>query len=119
MTTRRISTSIQLESEQMPQYRKEIITLVLSLNAAVVGAYGPMLGPDLVQIAQQLNGRVARDALGVHRMNASVRRPMSLYHLPAGQDLWQAAHVRLFEPRHAGRERLGRRRDQLSVAVGR
>lgn len=32
-----------------------MILLILSLNAAVVGAFGPMLGPGFVQIAQQLD----------------------------------------------------------------
>ncbi|KAJ4387921.1 hypothetical protein N0V93_008524 [Gnomoniopsis smithogilvyi] len=42
-----------------PQVRKEVILLILSLNAAVVGAFGPMLGPGFVQIAQQLDVSIA------------------------------------------------------------
>lgn len=38
-----------------PQWRKELILLITSLSAAVVGAYGPMLSPGFVQVASDLH----------------------------------------------------------------
>ncbi|KAK4195135.1 major facilitator superfamily domain-containing protein [Triangularia verruculosa] len=38
-----------------PQWRKELILLITSLSAAVVGAYGPMLSPGFVEIAHNLD----------------------------------------------------------------
>lgn len=40
---------------QWPQWKKEMILLIISLCAAVVGAYGPMLSPGFVQVSQDLN----------------------------------------------------------------
>ena len=38
-----------------PQWKKEAILLIVSLSAAVVGAFGPMLSPGFVEISAQLN----------------------------------------------------------------
>ncbi|KAM7218614.1 serine/threonine kinase 16 [Rhypophila decipiens] len=38
-----------------PQYQKEVILLIVSFTAAIVGAYGPMLSPGFVEIASNLN----------------------------------------------------------------
>ncbi|KAL4912526.1 major facilitator superfamily domain-containing protein [Aspergillus aurantiobrunneus] len=38
-----------------PQWRKDLILLIISLQSAVVGAYGPMLGPGFVEISGELN----------------------------------------------------------------
>ncbi|KAL4932105.1 major facilitator superfamily domain-containing protein [Aspergillus undulatus] len=38
-----------------PQWRKDLILLIISLLSAVVGAYGSMLGPGFVEIAAELN----------------------------------------------------------------
>ncbi|KAL2867529.1 major facilitator superfamily domain-containing protein [Aspergillus lucknowensis] len=38
-----------------PQWRKDLILFIISLQSAVVGAYGPMLGPGFVEIAGDLN----------------------------------------------------------------
>ncbi|KAK3995171.1 major facilitator superfamily domain-containing protein [Cladorrhinum sp. PSN332] len=38
-----------------PQWRKELILLITSLSAAIVGAYGPMLSPGFVTIASDLD----------------------------------------------------------------
>ncbi|KAJ4411260.1 hypothetical protein N0V82_009077 [Gnomoniopsis sp. IMI 355080] len=37
-----------------PQWKKEMILLVVGLSAAVVGAYGPMLSPGFVQVSSSL-----------------------------------------------------------------
>ncbi|KAL4964998.1 major facilitator superfamily domain-containing protein [Aspergillus stella-maris] len=37
-----------------PQWRKDLILLIISLQSAVVGAYGPMLGPGFVEISAEL-----------------------------------------------------------------
>ncbi|EAU29694.1 conserved hypothetical protein [Aspergillus terreus NIH2624] len=38
----------------LPQWRKDFILLIVSLLSSVVGAYGPMLGPGFVDIAEEL-----------------------------------------------------------------
>ncbi|OJJ02646.1 hypothetical protein ASPVEDRAFT_62630 [Aspergillus versicolor CBS 583.65] len=38
-----------------PQWRKDLILFIISLQSAVVGAYGPMLGPGFVEIAGDLS----------------------------------------------------------------
>lgn len=38
-----------------PQWKKELILLIVGLSAAVVGAFGPMLSPGFVEISAQLN----------------------------------------------------------------
>ncbi|KAK0658494.1 major facilitator superfamily domain-containing protein [Cercophora samala] len=38
-----------------PQWRKELILLITSVSAAVVGAYGPMLSPGFVEVAHNLD----------------------------------------------------------------
>ncbi|KUI67138.1 hypothetical protein VM1G_02578 [Cytospora mali] len=38
-----------------PQWKKEMILLIVSLSAAVVGAYGPMLSPGFVSVSADLN----------------------------------------------------------------
>ncbi|KAL4808251.1 major facilitator superfamily domain-containing protein [Aspergillus unguis] len=38
-----------------PQWKKDFILLIISLQSSVVGAYGPMLGPGFVEIAAELN----------------------------------------------------------------
>ncbi|KAK4112416.1 MFS general substrate transporter [Canariomyces notabilis] len=38
-----------------PQWQKEMILFIVGLSAAVVGAYGPMLGPGFVPVAAKLN----------------------------------------------------------------
>ncbi|OQV05138.1 hypothetical protein CLAIMM_09924 [Cladophialophora immunda] len=38
-----------------PQWKKEMILLIVSLSAAVVGAFGPMLSPGFVEISAQLH----------------------------------------------------------------
>lgn len=37
-----------------PQWKKELILLIVGLSAAVVGAYGPMLSPGFVQVSSDL-----------------------------------------------------------------
>ncbi|PSR77053.1 major facilitator superfamily domain-containing protein [Coniella lustricola] len=37
------------------QWRKEVVLLIVSLTAAVVGAYGPMLSPGFVQVSAELH----------------------------------------------------------------
>lgn len=37
-----------------PQWKKEMILLIVGLSAAVVGAYGPMLSPGFVQVSSDL-----------------------------------------------------------------
>lgn len=37
-----------------PLWRKDMILFILSFNAAVVGAYGPMLGPGFVPVSKEL-----------------------------------------------------------------
>lgn len=51
-TLRRARNS--LNSFKWPTWRKDLILLLVGLFAAVVGAYGPMLGPGFVPIAAQL-----------------------------------------------------------------
>ena len=38
-----------------PQWKKDMILIIVGLSAAVVGAFGPMLGPGFVEISAQLN----------------------------------------------------------------
>ncbi|KAK3689249.1 major facilitator superfamily domain-containing protein [Podospora appendiculata] len=38
-----------------PQWKKELILVIVGLSAAVVGAYGPMLSPGFVEVAANLN----------------------------------------------------------------
>ncbi|KAF2464335.1 MFS general substrate transporter [Lindgomyces ingoldianus] len=38
-----------------PLWKKDMILCIVGLSAAVVGAYGPMLGPGMIPIAQELN----------------------------------------------------------------
>ncbi|EXJ87637.1 hypothetical protein A1O3_04598 [Capronia epimyces CBS 606.96] len=38
-----------------PQWKKEMILLIVGLSAAVVGAFGPMLSPGFVEVSAQLN----------------------------------------------------------------
>lgn len=44
-----------MASAKWPQHRKESILLIVSLSAAIVGAYGPMLSPGFVEIASNLS----------------------------------------------------------------
>ena len=37
-----------------PLWKKDIILFIVGMSAAIVGAYGPMLGPGFVPIAAQL-----------------------------------------------------------------
>ncbi|KAH8910396.1 MFS general substrate transporter [Coniochaeta sp. PMI_546] len=37
-----------------PQWKKEMILVIVGLSAAVVGAYGPMLSPGFVEVSQNL-----------------------------------------------------------------
>ncbi|TLS23790.1 uncharacterized protein PpBr36_06247 [Pyricularia pennisetigena] len=37
-----------------PQWKKEMVLLIVSMSAAVVGAYGPMLSPGFVQVSSDL-----------------------------------------------------------------
>lgn len=46
--------NVQYPNKQWPQLQKETILVLLSLNAAVVGAYGPLLSPALRPIAHEL-----------------------------------------------------------------
>ena len=39
---------------QWPQWKKEMILLIVGLSAAVVGAFGPMLSPGFVEISAEL-----------------------------------------------------------------
>lgn len=38
-----------------PQWKKDMILIIVGLSAAVVGAFGPMLGPGFVEISKELN----------------------------------------------------------------
>jgi MFS family permease len=44
-----------LTPTQWPQWRKELILFICGLSAAVVGAYGPMLSPGFLEIAENLD----------------------------------------------------------------
>ncbi|KAH8881315.1 serine/threonine kinase 16 [Thozetella sp. PMI_491] len=37
-----------------PQWKKELVLVIVSLSAAVIGAYGPMLSPGFVQVSADL-----------------------------------------------------------------
>lgn len=37
-----------------PTWKKDFVLFIVGMNAAVVGAYGPMLGPGFVPISKQL-----------------------------------------------------------------
>lgn len=39
---------------QWPQWRKDLVLLIIGLSAGVVGAFGPMLSPGFVQISAEL-----------------------------------------------------------------
>lgn len=45
-----------------PQWKKEMILIIVGLSAAVVGAFGPMLSPGFVEISKELN--ITPDVLG-------------------------------------------------------
>ncbi|KAL4957315.1 major facilitator superfamily domain-containing protein [Aspergillus filifer] len=42
-------------NDPLNRRRKDLILLIISLQSAVVGAYGPMLGPGFVEISAELN----------------------------------------------------------------
>ena len=49
-----LSRSCHTDAKLGPTWRKDFILFIVGMSAAVVGAYGPMLGPGFVIISEQL-----------------------------------------------------------------
>ena len=75
-----------------PLWKKDLILFIVGMSAAIVGAYGPMLGPGFVPYCCGAGNYCRRAVRGDCLANLDAR-PLRLLHEPSCKDLWQAASI--------------------------